>query len=50
SEALVNTALGIFTSAVATVLYNYFTSKVDGLTYRMDEVGFSIVQTYSEKH
>lgn len=50
SEALVNTALGIATSAVATVLYNIFTSKVDSLTYKMDEVGFSIVQTYGEKH
>jgi biopolymer transport protein ExbB len=50
SEALVNTAMGIFSSTVATILYSYYTSKVDALTYRMDEVGFSIVSTFGEKH
>ncbi|MFL5728829.1 MAG: MotA/TolQ/ExbB proton channel family protein [Cytophagaceae bacterium] len=47
SEALVNTALGIATSALAIVAYNYFTSKIDTLTYSIDEVGFSISQTFS---
>jgi biopolymer transport protein ExbB len=50
SEALINTALGITTSTIATVLYNYFTSRVDDMTFRIDEVGFSIVQTFNEKH
>lgn len=45
SEALVNTALGIAGSALAIILYNYFTSKIDSLTYRIDEVSFSINQT-----
>ncbi len=44
SEALINTALGIGTSALAIILYNYFTSKIDALTYGIDEAGFSIVQ------
>jgi biopolymer transport protein ExbB len=47
SEALVNTALGIATSALAIIAYNYFTSKIDSLTYNIDEVGFSITQSFS---
>lgn len=47
SEALINTALGIFSSAMAIIAYNYFTTKIDRLTYSIDEAGFSILQTYS---
>jgi biopolymer transport protein ExbB len=47
SEALINTALGIGTSAVAIVFYNYFTSKIDALTYGIDEAGYSIVQNFT---
>jgi biopolymer transport protein ExbB len=50
SEALVNTALGISTSALSIVMYNVFTSKIDNLTYAIDETGFSIVQTYAASH
>ncbi|MGZ3819680.1 MAG: MotA/TolQ/ExbB proton channel family protein, partial [Mucilaginibacter sp.] len=50
SEALINTALGISTSASSIVLYNYFTSKIDKLTYAIDETGFSIVQTFAASH
>ncbi|MGV3458846.1 MAG: MotA/TolQ/ExbB proton channel family protein [Flavobacterium sp.] len=46
SEALINTATGISTSAVAIIFYNLFTSKIDKLTYSIDEAGFTIVQTY----
>jgi biopolymer transport protein ExbB len=46
SEALINTATGISTSALAIVTYNYFTSKIDTLTYSIDEAGSSIVNTY----
>lgn len=49
SEALINTALGISTSTIATVSYNAFSSKIEGMTYRMDEAGFSIIQTFQEK-
>jgi len=35
SEALINTALGIGTSAIAIILYNFFTSKIDGLHTRL---------------
>jgi biopolymer transport protein ExbB len=50
SEALVNTALGIGTSAISIVMYNVFTSKIDGLTYAIDETGFSIVSTFAATH
>jgi biopolymer transport protein ExbB len=50
SEALINTATGIATSTVAIVMYNLFTSKIDKLTYAIDEAGFSIVQTYASTH
>jgi biopolymer transport protein ExbB len=46
SEALINTATGIATSALAIVMYNYFTSKIDTLTYSIDEAGSTIVNTY----
>ncbi len=50
SEALINTALGISGSAIAIIMYNYFSSKIDGLTYSIDEAGFSVVQTFASKH
>jgi biopolymer transport protein ExbB len=46
SEALINTATGISTSALAIVVYNYFTSKIDTLTYSIDEAASTIVNTY----
>jgi biopolymer transport protein ExbB len=46
SEALINTATGISTSALAIIAYNYFTSKIDTLTYSIDEAGSAIVNTY----
>ena len=48
SEALINTALGIGTSAIAIILYNYFTSQIDGLTYKIDEIAMSIQQSFAE--
>lgn len=50
SEALINTALGIGTSAVAIILYNFFTSKIDGMTYKIDEISMSIQQSFAEFH
>ncbi|HLA55210.1 MAG TPA: MotA/TolQ/ExbB proton channel family protein [Flavobacterium sp.] len=46
SEALINTATGISTSALAIITYNLFTSKIDTLTYSIDEAGSTIVNTY----
>jgi biopolymer transport protein ExbB len=50
SEALINTALGILTSAIAIIMYNFFTSRIDELTYSIDEAGFSIIQTFASQH
>lgn len=47
SEALYNTALGIGTSAVAIVFYNIFTTKIDGITYGIDESGFTLTQSFA---
>lgn len=50
SEALVNTASGIATSLLAVISYNYYTNKIDRLTFSLDEVGFSIVSTFNATH
>ncbi len=50
SEALINTATGIATGALAVISYNFYTNKIDNLTYAIDEVGFSIVATFSATH
>jgi biopolymer transport protein ExbB len=50
SEALINTALGIGTSALAIIMYNYFTSKIDSITYGIDEAGYSVVQTFASRY
>jgi biopolymer transport protein ExbB len=47
SEALINTALGIGSSAVAIVMYNFFTTSIDTLSYSIDEAGFSIIQNFN---
>ncbi len=46
SEALVNTLVGILTSALAIIFYNYFSNRIDQITYSMDEAGFSIIQEF----
>ena len=50
SEALVNTAFGIATGALAVISYNYFSNKIDNVTYAIDEVGFCIVNTFAATH
>jgi biopolymer transport protein ExbB len=50
SEALVNTAFGIGSAAIAMVSYSYFTTRIDKLTYAIDEAGYSIAQTFAAKH
>jgi biopolymer transport protein ExbB len=44
SEALVNTALGLTTAIIATVLYNYFTARVDGFNTKMEETSYEVLQ------
>jgi biopolymer transport protein ExbB len=47
SEALYNTALGIGTSAFAIITYNIFTTKIDAITYGIDESGFTLTQSFA---
>ena len=49
SEALINTALGVGTAALAIIFYNYFTSKIDALTYGIDEASYSIIQNFTAR-
>ena len=50
SEALVNTACGIATGALAIIAYSFFSGKVDNMTYAIEEVSFTLSQTYAETH
>lgn len=50
SEALYNTALGIGTSAIAIIMYNVFTTKIDGITYGIDESGFTLTQSFAANY
>jgi len=47
SEALVNTAFGISGSTIAIIAYNFFSSKIDSMTFKIDEANFSLVQTFA---
>ena len=50
SEALFNTALGIGTSAIAIICYNIFTTKIDAITYGIDESGFTLTQSFAANY
>jgi biopolymer transport protein ExbB len=47
SEALINTAFGIFGSLLAIIFYNFFSTQIDSFTYKIDEAGFSLVQSFA---
>jgi len=50
SEALYNTALGIGTSAISIIMYNVFTTKIDAITYGIDESGFTLTQSFASNY
>ncbi len=50
SEALYNTALGIGTSAVAIIMYNVFTTKIDGITYGIDESMMTLTSSFAANY
>jgi biopolymer transport protein ExbB len=50
SEALINTFLGIMASAIAIILYNFFNTRIDSMTFAMDEANFTVTQTFASKH
>lgn len=47
SEALINTAFGITGSTFAIIFFNFFSTKIDAMTFKMDEAGYSLVQTFA---
>ena len=49
SEALINTALGLFAAIVGIVAYNFFVNKVDNFTYMIDEASYDVIQTLTQK-
>lgn len=50
AEALINTGTGIGASALAIIIYNMITNKIDDITFKIDEVGMSIQQSFAEHH
>jgi len=50
SEALINTAIGIGTSFLAIVAYNFFTTMIDGITFGIDESGFTLTQSFASNY
>ncbi len=49
SEALINTALGIFAAIIGIVAYNFFVNKVDNFTYMIDEASYDVIQTLTTR-
>lgn len=47
SEALVNTAGGLFCAITGIVAYNVFVTRVDGFNYMMDEASYEAIQLLS---
>jgi biopolymer transport protein ExbB len=50
SEALINTAFGIGTSFIAIIMYNFYTTIIDGITYGIDESGFTLTQSFASNY
>lgn len=50
SEALYNTAGGIGTAIIAIIAYNFFTTKIDGMTYVIDESSKDVIRNLETKH
>lgn len=50
SEALYNTALGIGTSFLAVIFYNFYTTLIDGMNYSIDESGFTLTQSFAANY
>ena len=47
SEALINTAFGIAGSTIAIIAFSFFSTKIDAMTYGIDEASFTIVQDFA---
>ena len=49
SEALFNTAFGLFGAIVGTIFYNFFLTKVGSITYMIDEATYNILSIIAMK-
>ncbi|MBI5731705.1 MAG: MotA/TolQ/ExbB proton channel family protein [Ignavibacteriales bacterium] len=49
SEALINTAGGLFAAILGIVAYNFYVNKVDNFTYQIDEANYNVMQLLKEK-
>lgn len=49
SEALVNTAGGLFNAIIGIVAYNFFVNKVDAFNYTVDEASYEVMQLIKAK-
>jgi biopolymer transport protein ExbB len=44
SEALINTAGGLFIAIIGIIVYNAFTNRVDSFNFMMDEITYEVIQ------
>ncbi len=49
SEALINTAGGLFVAILGIVAYNFFVNKVDNFTFQIDEATYNMMQLLKSK-
>ncbi len=49
SEALINTAGGLFAAILGIVAYNFFVNKVDNFTFQIDEANYNVMQLLKSK-
>lgn len=49
SEALINTAGGLFGAIVGTISYNFYVTKVGNITYMIDEASYNMLQILAIK-
>lgn len=49
SEALINTALGLFAAIIGIIFYNFFVTKVDNFTYMIDEASYNVAEILGAK-
>ena len=49
SEALINTALGLFAAILGIIGFNFFVTKVDNFTYMIDEASYNVAEILSSK-
>lgn len=49
SEALINTALGLFAAIIGIIFYNFFVTKVDNFTYMIDEASYNVAEILSSR-